>query len=191
MPTPPQQRPHHSHGTLPAFDCAPTGRGHRPTLASDMSRPTFIPATYAHTNQLTRAHHHTAYCPPSHLVAPGLPHTPHTGLSGLQSPITYACIHTSPLEPCTHPLPPTHGLQPASPHPPHNPEFTLRHDILKGRLRRSVLRAGIASTLEPPLHRLPSLTASAGISADGSAVCSEDRGNRLVALPQGISGTGT
>jgi hypothetical protein len=34
-------------------------------------------------------------------------------------------------------------------------QTTLRHDILKGILRRAVHRAGIASTLEPALRRLP------------------------------------
>jgi hypothetical protein len=65
--------------------------------------------------------------------------------------------------------------------------FTLRHDILKGILRRAVHRAGIASTLEPPLRRLPGLAAGAGASADGSAVRPEARGDILMALPQGIS----
>jgi hypothetical protein len=65
--------------------------------------------------------------------------------------------------------------------------FTLRHDILKGILRRAVHRAGIASTLEPPLRRLPGLAAGAGASADGSAIRPEARGDILMALPQGIS----
>jgi hypothetical protein len=66
--------------------------------------------------------------------------------------------------------------------------FTLRHDILKGILLRAVHRAGIASTLEPPLRRLPGLAAGAGASADGSAILRpEARGDILMALPQGIS----
>jgi hypothetical protein len=63
----------------------------------------------------------------------------------------------------------------------------LRHDILKGFLRRAVHRAGIASTLEPPLRRLPGLATGTGASADGSAIRPEARGDILMALPQGIS----
>jgi hypothetical protein len=58
------------------LDGTPTGRDLRPTLASDTSRSTPIPATYACTNQRTRAHNHTAYRPPSRGVAPGPPYTP-------------------------------------------------------------------------------------------------------------------
>jgi hypothetical protein len=65
--------------------------------------------------------------------------------------------------------------------------FTLRHDILKGILRRAVYWAGIASTLEPHLRRLPGLAVGAGTSADGSAIRPEARGDILMALPQGIS----
>jgi hypothetical protein len=65
-------------------------------------------------------------------------------------------------------------------------QFSLRHGILKEILCRAVHRAGIASTLEPPLRRLPSLAACAGTSADGSAIHPEDRGDFLMALPQGI-----
>jgi hypothetical protein len=68
--------------------------------------------------------------------------------------------------------------------------FTLRHDILKGMLRLALHRAGIASTLEPPLRQLPCLNAGAGTSADGSAIRPEARSNILLALPQGISITG-
>jgi hypothetical protein len=64
--------------------------------------------------------------------------------------------------------------------------FTLRHDILKGILRRAVHWAGIASTLEPPLRRQPGLAAGAGTSA-GSAIRPEARGDILLALLQGIS----
>jgi hypothetical protein len=42
-------------------------------------------------------------------------------------------------------------------------QLTLRHDILKGILRRAVHRAGIASTLEPALRRLPGLAAGAAL----------------------------
>jgi hypothetical protein len=65
--------------------------------------------------------------------------------------------------------------------------FTLRHDILKGILRRAVHRAGIASTLEPTLRQLPGLPAGAGTSAEGSAIRPEAREDILLALPQGIS----
>jgi hypothetical protein len=50
-----------------------------------------------------------------------------------------------------------------------------------------VHRAGIASTLEPPLRRLPGLAAGVGAFADGSAIRPEARGDILMALPQGIS----
>jgi hypothetical protein len=60
------------------LDGTPTGRDHRPTLASNISRSNPIPATYARTNQRTRAHNHTAYRPPTRGVAPGPPYTPHS-----------------------------------------------------------------------------------------------------------------
>jgi hypothetical protein len=63
----------------------------------------------------------------------------------------------------------------------------LRHDILKGILRRVVHRAGIASALEPALRRLPGLADGAGIGADGSAVRIEARGGIIMALPRGVS----
>jgi hypothetical protein len=66
-------------------------------------------------------------------------------------------------------------------------QFMLRHDILKGILRRAVHRAGIASALEPHLRRLLGLDAGAGTSADGSAIRLEARGDTLMAVPQGIS----
>jgi hypothetical protein len=66
-------------------------------------------------------------------------------------------------------------------------QTTMRHDILKGILRRVVHRAGIASTLEPPLRRLPGLAAGAGIAADGSPLRPEARGDILLALPRGIT----
>jgi hypothetical protein len=64
---------------------------------------------------------------------------------------------------------------------------TLRHDIVKGILRRVVHRAGIASTLEPPLRRLPGLAEGASTSADGASIRVEARGDILLALPQGIT----
>jgi hypothetical protein len=45
--------------------------------------------------------------------------------------------------------------------------ITLRHDILNGILRRVVHRAGIASTQEPALRRLPELSGGAGTSSLG------------------------
>jgi hypothetical protein len=63
----------------------------------------------------------------------------------------------------------------------------MRHDILKGILRRAVHRAGIASALEPPLCRLPSLTAGSGTAGDGSATHFEARGGILMVLPRGIA----
>jgi hypothetical protein len=65
------------------------------------------------------------------------------------------------------------------------PQLTLRHDILKGILRLSVHRAGIASTLEPALRCLPSLAAGASTSADGSPIGVQARGDGLLAMPQG------
>jgi hypothetical protein len=64
-------------------------------------------------------------------------------------------------------------------------QLTLRDDILKGILRRAVHRAGIASTVEPTLRRLPGL--AAGISADGFPIRVEARGDVLLAMPQGIA----
>jgi hypothetical protein len=64
-------------------------------------------------------------------------------------------------------------------------QTTLRHDILKGILRRVVHRAGIASALEPPLRRLPGLADSAGIAADGSPLRPGARSDILIALPRG------
>jgi hypothetical protein len=66
-------------------------------------------------------------------------------------------------------------------------QTTLRHDILKGILRRAVHRAGIASTLEPALRRLPGLTDGPGTSADGSPSRPGARGDILMAMPQGIA----
>jgi hypothetical protein len=60
-------------------------------------------------------------------------------------------------------------------------QLKLRHDILKGILRRAAHRAGIASALEPALRRLH------GTSADGPPNGVEARGNLLLAVPQGIS----
>jgi hypothetical protein len=66
-------------------------------------------------------------------------------------------------------------------------QLTLRHDILKGILRRAVHRAGIASALEPALRRLPGLAAGSGTTADGSATRVEARGDILKVLPRGIA----
>jgi hypothetical protein len=67
------------------------------------------------------------------------------------------------------------------------PQLTLHHDILKGILLRAVNQAGIASTLEPALRRLPGLAAGSGTSADGSPIQVEARGDVVFAMPQGIA----
>jgi hypothetical protein len=64
---------------------------------------------------------------------------------------------------------------------------TLRHEILKGILPRVVHRAGIASTQEPALCRLPGTAGSAGISASGASTQVEARGDILLGLPGGIT----
>jgi hypothetical protein len=64
---------------------------------------------------------------------------------------------------------------------------SLRHDILKGILRRVVHRAGIASTLEPSLRRLPGLAEGAGISATGASTRVGARGDIFLALPGHIT----
>jgi hypothetical protein len=64
---------------------------------------------------------------------------------------------------------------------------TLRHGILKGILRRVVHRAGIASTQEPTLRRLPGLAGGAGTSAKGASTRIETHGDILLALPGGIT----
>jgi hypothetical protein len=66
-------------------------------------------------------------------------------------------------------------------------QTTLRHDILKGILRRVVHRADIASALELPVRRLPGLADGAGIAADGSSLRPGARGDILMALPHGIT----
>jgi hypothetical protein len=66
-------------------------------------------------------------------------------------------------------------------------QTTLRHDILKGILRCAVHRAGIASTLEPTLRRLPGLTDGPGMSANGSPSRLGARGGILMAMPQGVA----
>jgi hypothetical protein len=64
---------------------------------------------------------------------------------------------------------------------------TMRHDILKGILRRAVQRAGVASTLEPPLRRLPGLHAGASAAAGtGTIGRLAGRGDILVALGTGM-----
>jgi hypothetical protein len=65
---------------------------------------------------------------------------------------------------------------------------TMRHDILKGILRRAIHRAGVASTLEPTLHRLPGLEAGAyGASRGTEEEGLEARGDILLALECGVS----
>jgi hypothetical protein len=69
-------------------------------------------------------------------------------------------------------------------------QTTLRHDILKGILRRVAYSAGIASALEPPPRRLPVLADGAAIAADGSPLRPGARGgilDELMALPRGIT----
>jgi hypothetical protein len=62
------------------------------------------------------------------------------------------------------------------------------HDILKGILRRAIHRAGVASTLEPTLRRLPGLEAGAyGASRGTEAAGLEARGDILLALESGMS----
>jgi hypothetical protein len=61
---------------------------------------------------------------------------------------------------------------------------TLRHDILKGILRRVV---HIASTHEPALRRLPGLVGGAGTSSTGASTRVKARGDILLALPGGIT----
>jgi hypothetical protein len=57
----------------------------------------------------------------------------------------------------------------------------------KGILRRVVHRAGIASTQEPALRRLPGLVRGAGISALGASTQVEACGDILLVLPRGIT----
>jgi hypothetical protein len=64
---------------------------------------------------------------------------------------------------------------------------TLSHDILKGILHRVVHRAGIASTQEPPLSRLPALAGGAGSSASGASTRVKAPADILLALPGGIT----
>jgi hypothetical protein len=65
---------------------------------------------------------------------------------------------------------------------------TMRHDILKGILRRAIHRAGVASTLEPTLRRLPGLEAGAyGASRGTEAAGLEASGDILLALESGMS----
>jgi hypothetical protein len=87
---------------------------------------------------------------------------------------------------CGAPLRPTdvdHGMQCLS----LAAHTTLHHDILKGISRRDVHRAGIASTQERDLRRLPSLAGGAGISASGASTRVEAPGGFLLALPGSIS----
>jgi hypothetical protein len=65
-------------------------------------------------------------------------------------------------------------------------QTTLCRDILTGILCHAVHWAGIASTLEPPLERLPCLTNGPGTSANGSPSHPDAQGDILLAMPQGI-----
>jgi hypothetical protein len=65
---------------------------------------------------------------------------------------------------------------------------TMRHEILKGILRRAIHRAGDASNLEPTLHRLPGLeTGAYGASGGTEAAGLEACGDILLALESGMS----
>jgi hypothetical protein len=60
---------------------------------------------------------------------------------------------------------------------------TLRHDILQGISRHAITRAGVASTLEPTLRRLPRLDTGARDGAVGLATADlQARGDILLAL---------
>jgi hypothetical protein len=62
-------------------------------------------------------------------------------------------------------------------------QSSMRHDILKGILRRIVYRAGVASTLEPALRRLPGLQAGVTAPGGGGDIWGlEGRGDVLMAL---------
>jgi hypothetical protein len=65
-------------------------------------------------------------------------------------------------------------------------QTTLCHDILTGILCHAMHWAGIASTLEPPLQRLPCLTNGPGTSTNGSPSHPDAQGDILLAMPQGI-----
>jgi hypothetical protein len=86
---------------------------------------------------------------------------------------------------CSTTLRPTeadHGMQ-----CPSVAEYTmLRHDILKRILRHVVHRAGIASTQEPALRRLPGLAGGLAPLPTGASKRVEARGDILLALPGGI-----
>jgi hypothetical protein len=67
----------------------------------------------------------------------------------------------------------------------------MRHDILKGILRRAIHRAGVASTLEPTLRRLPGLEAGAYDALGGTEAAGlEAVGDILLALESGMSVVG-
>ena len=67
-------------------------------------------------------------------------------------------------------------------------QSSMRHDILKGILRRIVHRAGVASTLEPPLRRLTGLQAGVTAPTGGGDIGRlEGRGDVLMALGTGMS----
>jgi hypothetical protein len=67
-------------------------------------------------------------------------------------------------------------------------QSSMRHDIVKGIMRRIVHRAGVASTLEPTLHRLPGLRAGVTTPAGGGDIGRlEGRGDVLMALGPGMA----
>jgi hypothetical protein len=61
-------------------------------------------------------------------------------------------------------------------------QTTMRHDILQGILRRVARQAGIASSAEPTLCRLPGLTGGAAIGVVGQQERRGARGNVLLAM---------
>jgi hypothetical protein len=66
-------------------------------------------------------------------------------------------------------------------------QSSMRHDILKGIMLQIVHRAGVASTLEPTLCRLPGLQAGFAAPAGGGDIGNlEGRGDVLMALDTGM-----
>jgi hypothetical protein len=62
-------------------------------------------------------------------------------------------------------------------------QLTMRHDLLKGIVRRVFHRAGVASTMEPTLCRLPGLQAGVTAPAGGGGITRlAGRGGVLLAL---------
>jgi hypothetical protein len=85
---------------------------------------------------------------------------------------------------CSAPLRPIdvdHGMRCAS----LAAHTTLRHDILKGILCLVVHRAGIFSTQEPALRRLPGFAGGAGTSTWRTRTPLEARGDIILAYPRG------